>query len=460
MSLSVFKGDEANADYENDFFREFASNLVQVFEQEDLDGILIGHPRVPANSKLKPDCVLITRSRLVLVDFKNHGGKLWLPSAELFEDAVWRHDNTIVDGGNSINPFMQLKKQREMVEKLIGVGQYGKGGIACVVCFQQDMKIMNEVPGKYQRWFSVTNRYHYLNRIRDVIGIKENENINIEEIASNFEAKPYHDYYLASLEDVEMVSKANERLAIAEAKEAEADNKVLELEKKIAEAESAKKSVEKLKNELSEARASALEAKKAAEKEKQEFDDKKYALELETQQAIRAHEEASRARAESSKAWHELEREELKTKSKKIFAIVLIIIFGIAAACAIGLYVAEQNRIARLEAERLEQLEEDYKNGRECIPVERVADFVNSKNVCVDFYANYINDSKYYVFIDNAKYGTFALMISKDLISKSDANAKYLNKHLQARGSITKHEDTYEIEVKDLSQISIVQDTN
>ena len=68
MALKVFKADEASRDYENDFFRSFSGSLVEVFKKEKLNGILIGHPRVPSNKYLKPDCVLITPNRLVLID--------------------------------------------------------------------------------------------------------------------------------------------------------------------------------------------------------------------------------------------------------------------------------------------------------------------------------------------------------------------------------------------------------
>ena len=135
MALKVFKADEASRDYENDFFRKFSGNLVEVFKKEKLDGILIGHPTVPANKYLKPDCVLITSNRLVIIDFKNHGGKIWLPDSSSFENAPWRHDDTIVDGGSSINPFEQLKKQRQWIEELIG-----ENGLSSVIYCESERK--------------------------------------------------------------------------------------------------------------------------------------------------------------------------------------------------------------------------------------------------------------------------------------------------------------------------------
>lgn len=49
-------------------------------------------------------------------------------------------------------------------------------------------------------------------------------------------------------------------------------------------------------------------------------------------------------------------------------------------------------------------------------------------------------------------------MVPKDLISKDAATSKYLNKHLEARGSITKFNDTYKIKILNLSQIIIKQE--
>lgn len=458
MGLKVFKADEASRDYENDFFREVASNLVQMFKEENLDGILIGHPEVPANKYLKPDCVLITPNRLLIIDFKNHSGKIWLPDELSFEKCPWRHDNTIVEGGGSINPFAQLKKQRNWVEELIGTDIYDKFGIACMVCFQQDMNIMNKVPGKFQAWFSVSNSYQYLNRIRDIIGVKNKKYVDIDKIASYFEAKPYNDYYAVSLKNIESVSEANERMEIAVRREAEAQRKVDEYEAKIAKAESKNKDVEKLRSELKSAKGEALKAREVADKEKQEFDDKRYALELETQKAISAKEYAKKAASDDSRAEKELEKEKTKSKTKKIVATIFGTVVLIAIAAGVWVYIDGQNKIAQQEADRLVQLEEDYRNGRKCIPVERVADFIGNKNVCVDFYANYINESKGYVFIDNVKKGNFALMVPKDLISKDTATSKYLNKHLEARGSIAKFNNTYKIKISNLSQIIIKQE--
>jgi len=458
MGLRVYKADEASRDYENDFFREFSSNLVKMFDDEGLDGILIGHPNVPRNKYLKPDCVLITSKRLVLIDFKNHDGKIWLPEGDDFENSIWRHDGVPIAGGTSINPFEQLKKQKGWIEDLIGAATYGRYGIACVVCFQGDMTVMNKVPGKFQPWFSVTNSYQYINRIRDIIGINGSASVDIDAIFSYFDAKPYHDYYSVSLENMEAVSKANERSERAKRREYAAKKKVKELEKRIKEAESEKGAVTTLRTELEKAKQDADEAKRVADIAKSEFDEKKNALELEKQKAIKAVAEADKAKSEKEKAKIEADASIKKSRTKLVLAIVVAICLLVTVVVWAWAVNGENSREDQRIADEKAALEEDYKNGRKCIPVERVADFLDSKGVCVDFYANYINDSKNYVFADNSKNGTFALVISKDLLSVDEANAVYSGKHLEARGTITKYNDTYEIKITNLNQIRVLDE--
>ena len=483
MALRVYKADEASRDYENDFFREFSSNLIQLFKEEKLDGILVGHPRVPANRYLKPDCVLITPNRLVIIDFKNHGGKIWLPDETNFESVPWRHDNTIVDGGSSINPFEQLKKQKEWIEDLIGTNTYGKFGIACVVCFQRDMSIMNDVPGKYQGWFSVTNKYQYLNRIRDVLGVKGvyKEGADINKIFSYFEAEPYRDFRPVNLETIDSVSEANKRSLDAQKREYEAKQKVSELEKEIRLAQLKESEAIRLQKELLVAKRRALDAKKAANEAKKEFDEKKYELDMATQQAEKAKAEAEKAKAEKAKA--EVDKERIKLEAEAIaeksksfkdvakyeiekerrknritiicFCIIAVIIF---ALIGMNIYFndKEDQKAKEQEASEQAKLEDDYRNGRKCIPIERASDFVGN-SVCVEYYVGYINSNTYYIYIDKEKNGQFQTIIPKksNIIDVSEAREKFLNSRIEVRGTIERYKDTCEIKVTSLDQIKI-----
>ena len=478
MALKVFKADEASRDYENDFFRKFSGNLVEVFKKEKLDGILIGHPTVPANKYLKPDCVLITSNRLVIIDFKNHGGKIWLPDSSSFENAPWRHDDTIVDGGSSINPFEQLKKQRQWIEELIGEKTYGRFGIACVVCFQKDMTIMNEVPGKYQAWFSVTNKFQCINRIRDIIGVKPvtKEGVDIKKVFSYFEAKPYYDYQLTNFDALDNAIKADKRRAEAEKREYEAKRRVAELEKEIRAMNHKEAEFSILQAQLTEARDSARIAEEKARKAIAEFDEKNHDLEVATQEAEKAKAEASRAREEKERVRIETAADIRKAKFQKEKAAIeaeannknnrvklaITLILAIVALVGIAVWIVtdwqEQKRQEQIEQEAAEQLEEDYRNGRKCLPAERVPDFVGS-TICVDYYVGYINSNSYYIYLDQEKNGQFQTIIpiKQNIITKANAKDVYLNKHIEVRGLVKKYNDSYEIVVTDLDQIRILE---
>lgn len=170
-------------------------------------------------------------------------------------------------------------------------------------------------------------------------------------------------------------------------------------------------------------------------------------------------EEKKLEREERERKDREAKRKAAETRQKAKIRLISIVVAGvIGATTAIAVNIINVNERKAAEEAAAAQLEEDYRNGRVCIPVERVADFYGEKNVCIDFYASYINDSKYYVFIDDEKNGTFALMASKNLISETEAKARYLNKHLEVRGAIIKYEDTFEIKIEDLSQIKILED--
>lgn len=474
MSLKVYKGDEASRDYENDFFREFASNLVELFDSENLDGILVGHPKVPANKYLKPDCVLITENRLVIIDFKNHDGKIWLPDEASFEDTPWRHDGTIVEGGTSINPFEQLKKQKEWIEEMIGEDVYGRTGIACIVCFQGDMNVMNQVPGKYQAWFSVTNRNQYLNRIRDAIGVNLHKHADIEAVHAYFEAKPYRDYFPVNLEDYYTVCDANARCEMAEQRAYDAEQDVKRIKAELRAAKAKEKETEELKRSLEIAEERAEKATKKAQKELNYFDHMRHELDLATQHAIEAQARAEKAKADEKRAEIEASthKEKIKAEAEKAAReaelhekkdrqlFIVKIVVAIVVLCAIGagiFFFAQNNENNRQkEAEEKAQLEKDYENGVKCITPDMAEKFVG-KNVCVDYYVGYVNSNSYYIYLDEKKEGDFQVIITKKskILSVNEAKEKYLNKNISVRGTLEKYKDAYEIKVTNLDQITL-----
>ncbi|QKK00610.1 MAG: NERD domain-containing protein [Ignavibacteriota bacterium] len=68
------------------------------------------------------DALLITPKAVCIIDFKNFGGKITLPrnAKSEFDFGVWTNENgEPIKGGSSINPFIQLKTQKERFIKVV-----------------------------------------------------------------------------------------------------------------------------------------------------------------------------------------------------------------------------------------------------------------------------------------------------------------------------------------------------
>ncbi len=473
MGLKVYKGKEASRDYENSFFRDFSSNLVELFKKEHLDGILIGHPKVPENTLLMPGCVLITENRLVLIDFKKHSGSLWLPDESSFENAPWKHGSVEVGGGSANNPFAQLKKQKERTEAIIGKNTYGQFGIACVVCFQEDMNIMNDVPSRHQAWFSVTNRSQYINRIFDIINVKSNQNVDIEEIFSHFEAEPYHNYYPINIDEVITVSEANKRSVEADRRVYQAERKVEVLTEELQQKNISEESEKKLKLDLEKARKERDRYKNLAKIEREKFNKARGDLDIAIENAKAKQAEADKAKYEAVKSKYEAEKDAEKlrvkermaeleaetlaksNKRKTIAWIVCGIVCLVALITSVIVFNIKNENDKQLAAEEKAKLEEDYRNGVKCITPDMASNYVGN-NVCVEYYIGYVNSNKYYVYRDENKSGSFQVIIpnSAKILTVNEAKDKYLHKKVTVRGTLEQYKDAYEIKVTKLEQIS------
>ena len=113
--LEIRKG-TATRNYENTFFREFANNLKMMFNKYSVDGLLIGFSECEFESRLQIDALLITPKVVIIIDFKNFGGKITLPKngKSEFDFGVWLNENgEPIKGGSFINPFQQLIRQKE-----------------------------------------------------------------------------------------------------------------------------------------------------------------------------------------------------------------------------------------------------------------------------------------------------------------------------------------------------------
>lgn len=455
----MYKGGEANREYENEFFRWFASNLAEMFKREGMDGILIGHPKVPGNQYLKPDCVLITANRLVIVDFKNFedGTEVWLPNEADFETAAWTTSHgVIVKGGSMPNPFAQLKRQREWTHGLIGDIYESVGGIAAVVCFQNNVTVLNKVPGRYQKWFSVTNEYQVFNKIKDVIDVRNKCQVDIDDVKTYFEAKVYEDYAVPVFrEGTEAVAAANQKSEEALREKAKAEQEVERLKKEIERAQRENRTTDSLRYDLSKAREELEEAKREVARARDVFERKNHDLEMAIQNTIQK--KALARQAEANR-----DRQKMRSKSSIIVTVIVSAVMVIGMVGAAWYYIDQNSRKERAVQEAAEELERRRRAGEECIPVSEVKNYVGASGVCVEYYVTDVGGTSYgYVFLNDktheADRAFIAFSKNKNVLNVDDSKKKYLNKMVRVRGDIVEYKGVCEIEIYRKSQVELVE---
>lgn len=492
MSLVMRKGKEASREYENSFFRAVANSLKPYFDSENIDGILIGFPEVPEDARLRPDCVLITKSRIVIIDFKKYDTNIFLPDEHNFDTGSWKSEKGIIVKGGKLyrNPFDQLKNYREFANKIIG--EVTLDDIACIVCFHHEVTIINDVPGRYASWFSVTDQDQYIQAIRDAIEINPYKTIDINAAAKHFKAKEYTEFRPIKIETTKSVSEAKKVLQEKSRIEYRARQLEKEAEAKLRAAEENRNATSTLRQEAEMAKFRAERAAKDLEKAKQFYDGKRHELDLEINRTEQAKAKAAEARAkqkaetENRKAAeaklktetlrHSIEMEKIeearrereakfvlagkKIETQKKVAKITAITLTICAIIAFGILIIirkqREDNLKRQKEEEAAQLEQAYLDGTKCMPIERVKDFVG-KNVCVEYYVGDVKDNSYFIYLKDNGQELFEIVISKKLkiLTKEEAKNDFLNKRVQVRGEIKIYKDSYEIMPTSLSQIEL-----
>ena len=182
--LEIRKGTAAK-NYENTFFREFAENLKNLFDKYSLDGLLIANSECEFEKRLQIDALLITQNAVCIIDFKNFGGRITLPSTFNFNYGQWKHENgDMVKGGSTINPFIQLRNQKQrfvkVVEKVILSrlplsNSFNPYHTVRTVCFQKAIELIGSIPPKEELNFFIIDKANYLEKIKDIIDISDKE---------------------------------------------------------------------------------------------------------------------------------------------------------------------------------------------------------------------------------------------------------------------------------------------
>ena len=178
--LKVYKG-EASRSYENVFFRIFAKTLTLQFEKSGLDGVLLGMPKCLIRDTLQIDALLITKKSIILIDFKEYTGGVILPNDDTFWTRRWENNNensetVFIKGGSSVNPFVQLSRQRkkliEIFDKTLDRHiRFSKDMVATMVCFCNPVNIIGSIPGKYKLSFFIADAETFASRLIDIIDV-------------------------------------------------------------------------------------------------------------------------------------------------------------------------------------------------------------------------------------------------------------------------------------------------
>lgn len=177
---------KANRTYENIFFRDFAKNLKNFFDNKLIDWLLIANSVCELDETLQIDALLITNRSICIIDFKNFWWKINLPNNEYsFWHIQWTDwEWTIIKWGSSINPYSQLYKQKgkfssivkEYILKWLEKNDYlNPSHTKKIVCFQKTVEIIWNIPKKDEIDFLIMDSWNYLEVLKDSIDIDNKE---------------------------------------------------------------------------------------------------------------------------------------------------------------------------------------------------------------------------------------------------------------------------------------------
>ena len=191
--LEIRRGNAVRS-YENIFFREFSRNLAGMFEKHSIDGLLIANSECELKPSLQIDALLITNKTICIIEFKNYEGEIILPSISNFFESQWlTKNNLIIKGGSTVNPYMQLRKQKAKFAEVFNnfvKNQLPENSKADpshthkIVCFQKPIELKGSIPGRDELSFFITDSVRYLDTIKDIIDVKDDE-INLTKQSFN-----------------------------------------------------------------------------------------------------------------------------------------------------------------------------------------------------------------------------------------------------------------------------------
>ncbi|MBC8551557.1 MAG: NERD domain-containing protein [Gammaproteobacteria bacterium] len=191
MGFKAFRGNAFNHSHENQAFNALYDILQAECEVRDDQLYLFGNFFVAGKEF---DALIVKNNAIIVIDFKNFGGELTFS-----ENGPWYCDGIVVKGGNSRNPFLQLRNNKFALLDYIKSGHIefsskpNLGHIAGLVMFHQPIEVdETKIPQQIKSWFHICD---YTKAIRTIDGIASAEidlsRHELDLIAETFAAPEY-----------------------------------------------------------------------------------------------------------------------------------------------------------------------------------------------------------------------------------------------------------------------------
>lgn len=192
MAFKAYRGNPFKHTHENLAFNELY-DILETNWSDSTDPIyLLGN--FCANN-VEFDALIIKRNAIIIIDFKDYGGKL-----EFFENGDWKIDGIIVKGGNSKNPYQQLRNNRIRLIEYFKNGHVtlksdpNIGHISALVIFQKEIEFDSKIlPIAISRWFHINDMKNVF-RIIDAIA-SDKIDFGDDDLASIIKAFNIKEYF-------------------------------------------------------------------------------------------------------------------------------------------------------------------------------------------------------------------------------------------------------------------------
>ena len=172
MPIHAFLARPFDHTHENEVFDLFLERLEARWGQTNEEVVVIGNP---IWNGCDPDCVVLKRNAITIIDFKNFGGTITVQ-----ENGPWKSASGPVKGGSKANPFHQIRDNKYALKEWFE-GQFPQlqqdfRHITGLVVFHKPVKVEGELSQKVQTWFKVCD----LDHAADTLGYFASKGINLD----------------------------------------------------------------------------------------------------------------------------------------------------------------------------------------------------------------------------------------------------------------------------------------